>query len=172
MGNAADQTGRPQRLALRAASDRSGRVTELGKSLAGAATGGYKLAAAAFYRVRDQVLLTQEHGFAGHILESLDGYHAGGQQLLDHPGNTFFRQHRRLGALAPLAWVAEQHLLESDTVVAGCAPPAGHDSSAAEHLHAYLKRLPDFNDVEDEERALDHAEHYGGLLQALSFQVS
>lgn len=43
---------------------------------------------------------------------------------------------------------------------------------SAEHLRAYLKRLPDFDDVEAEARALDHAERYAGLLQALAFLVS
>jgi hypothetical protein len=43
---------------------------------------------------------------------------------------------------------------------------------SAEHLRAYLKRLPDFDDVEAEERALDHAERYESLLQALAFLVS
>ncbi len=43
---------------------------------------------------------------------------------------------------------------------------------SAEHLRAYLKRLPDFDDVEAEERALDHAERYNDLLQALAFLVS
>ncbi len=44
---------------------------------------------------------------------------------------------------------------------------------SAEHLRAYLKRLPDFDDVEAEERALDHTERYESLLlQALAFFVS
>jgi hypothetical protein len=43
---------------------------------------------------------------------------------------------------------------------------------SAEHLRAYLKRLPDFDDVETEERALDYAERYASLLQALAFLVS
>lgn len=43
---------------------------------------------------------------------------------------------------------------------------------SAEHLRAYLKRLPDFDDVEAEERALDYAERHNSLLQALSFLVS
>ena len=43
---------------------------------------------------------------------------------------------------------------------------------SARHLRDYLKRLPDFDDVEAEQRALDHAERYGGLLQAISFLVS
>ncbi|WP_019016376.1 DUF6880 family protein [Elioraea tepidiphila] len=43
---------------------------------------------------------------------------------------------------------------------------------SAEHLRAYLKRLPDFDDVEAETRALDHAERYESLLQALAFFVS
>ena len=43
---------------------------------------------------------------------------------------------------------------------------------SAEHLRAYLKRLPDFDDVEAEERALDHAERDESLLQALAFLVS
>lgn len=43
---------------------------------------------------------------------------------------------------------------------------------SAEHLRAYLKRLADFDDVEAEERALDYAEHYNSVRQALSFLVS
>jgi hypothetical protein len=43
---------------------------------------------------------------------------------------------------------------------------------SAEHLRAYLKRLPDFDDVEAEERALDYAERYASLLHALAFLVS
>jgi hypothetical protein len=43
---------------------------------------------------------------------------------------------------------------------------------SAQHLRAYLKRLPDFDDVEAEERALDYAERYNSLLQALGFLVS
>jgi hypothetical protein len=43
---------------------------------------------------------------------------------------------------------------------------------SAEHLRAYLKRLPDFDDVQAEEQALDHAERYGDLPQALAFLVS
>jgi hypothetical protein len=45
-------------------------------------------------------------------------------------------------------------------------------SLSATHLRAYLKRLPDFDDIEAEERALDHAQGYKSLLQALSFLVS
>lgn len=43
---------------------------------------------------------------------------------------------------------------------------------SAEYLRAYLKRLSDFDDVEAEARALDHAERYESLLQALAFLVS
>jgi len=43
---------------------------------------------------------------------------------------------------------------------------------SAEHLRAYLKRLPEFDDVEAETRALDYAERYGSLLQTLAFLVS
>jgi hypothetical protein len=43
---------------------------------------------------------------------------------------------------------------------------------STEHLRAYLKRLPDFDDFEAEERALDHAERYNSVLQALAFLVS
>jgi hypothetical protein len=43
---------------------------------------------------------------------------------------------------------------------------------SAPHLRAYLKRLPDFDDVEAEERALNHAQEHKSLLQALSFLVS
>jgi hypothetical protein len=40
------------------------------------------------------------------------------------------------------------------------------------HLRDYLKRLPDFDDFEAEERALGHVERYGDLLQAVLFLVS
>jgi hypothetical protein len=43
---------------------------------------------------------------------------------------------------------------------------------SSEHLRAYLKRLPDFDDVEAEARALNHAERYASVLQALAFLVS
>jgi hypothetical protein len=43
---------------------------------------------------------------------------------------------------------------------------------SARHLREYLKRLPEFEDFEAEQRALDHAERYGSLLQAVSFLVS
>ena len=45
-------------------------------------------------------------------------------------------------------------------------------SLSSSHLRAYLKTLPDFDDVEVEERALDHAERHESLLQALAFLVS
>ena len=45
-------------------------------------------------------------------------------------------------------------------------------SLSASHLRAYLKRLPDFDDIEAENKALDHAKRFGNLLQALSFLVS
>jgi hypothetical protein len=45
-------------------------------------------------------------------------------------------------------------------------------SLSARHLRAYLKQLPDFDDIEAEERALIFAEQYGSLLQAISFLVS
>lgn len=45
-------------------------------------------------------------------------------------------------------------------------------SLSAQHLRDYLKRLPDFDDFDAEERALNYAERYRGLLQALSFLVS
>jgi hypothetical protein len=43
---------------------------------------------------------------------------------------------------------------------------------SAEHLRAHLKRLPDFDDVEAEEQALDHAQRCESVLQALAFLVS
>ena len=45
-------------------------------------------------------------------------------------------------------------------------------SLSAEHLRAYLNRLPDFDDLEAEERALDHAQNFRNPLAALSFLVS
>lgn len=43
---------------------------------------------------------------------------------------------------------------------------------SAPHLRAYLKRLPDFDELDAEERALDHAEGCESVLQALLFLVS
>ena len=40
------------------------------------------------------------------------------------------------------------------------------------HLRAYLKHLPDFDDIETEERALDYVESYTDPVAALSFLVS
>jgi hypothetical protein len=45
-------------------------------------------------------------------------------------------------------------------------------SLSARYLRDYLQRLPEFDDFEAEERALDYAERYGSLLQAISFLVS
>lgn len=45
-------------------------------------------------------------------------------------------------------------------------------SLSAEHLRAYLNRLPDFDDLEAEERALDHAQSFKNPITALSFLVS
>jgi Family of unknown function (DUF6880) len=44
-------------------------------------------------------------------------------------------------------------------------------SLSARHLRAYLKGLPDFDDVEAEKRALDYAQRSRNLLHALSFLV-
>jgi hypothetical protein len=45
-------------------------------------------------------------------------------------------------------------------------------SLSSAHLRAYLKRLPDFDDVEAENKALDYAQRSRNLLQAVSFLVS
>jgi hypothetical protein len=45
-------------------------------------------------------------------------------------------------------------------------------SLSSAHLRAYLKRLPDFDEVEAEKKALDYAQRSRNLLQALSFLVS
>jgi len=45
-------------------------------------------------------------------------------------------------------------------------------SLSAPHLRAYLKRLPDFEDIVAETKALDHVQRSPNLLQALSFLVS
>ena len=45
-------------------------------------------------------------------------------------------------------------------------------SLSAPHLRAYLKRFPDFDDIEAEEGALDHAQGFSNRLTALSFLVS
>ena len=43
---------------------------------------------------------------------------------------------------------------------------------SARHLRDYLKRLPEFEDFDAEQRALVHAERYGSLLQSISFLVA
>ena len=45
-------------------------------------------------------------------------------------------------------------------------------SLSAEHLRAYLERLPDFDDLEAEERALDHARNFRQPIMALAFLAS
>src|ERR1700681_1798764 len=45
-------------------------------------------------------------------------------------------------------------------------------SLSSTHLRAYLKRLPDFDDVEAERKALEYAQRSRNLLQALSFLIS
>jgi Family of unknown function (DUF6880) len=45
-------------------------------------------------------------------------------------------------------------------------------SLSSTHLRAYLNRLPDFDDVKAEEKALDYVQRSRNLLQALSFLVS
>jgi hypothetical protein len=45
-------------------------------------------------------------------------------------------------------------------------------SLSSAHLRAYLKRLPDFDDVEAEKKALDYAQRSQNLLQALSFLIA
>src|SRR3954451_9443635 len=45
-------------------------------------------------------------------------------------------------------------------------------SLSSSHLREYLKRIPDFDDIEAENNALDHAKVFSHLLQALSFLVS
>lgn len=45
-------------------------------------------------------------------------------------------------------------------------------SLSARHLRAHLERLPDFDDVEAERRALDHAEGCPNALRALAFLAS
>lgn len=40
---------------------------------------------------------------------------------------------------------------------------------SARHLRDYLKRLPDFDDIEAERRALDHVENFKSLQHVLSF---
>ena len=45
-------------------------------------------------------------------------------------------------------------------------------SLSAPHLRAYLKRLPDFDDIEAEEKALDHVQQSHSPIRALSFLIS
>lgn len=43
---------------------------------------------------------------------------------------------------------------------------------SSRHLRAFLERLPDFDDVEAEKKALDHVQHVANPLQALAFLVA
>jgi hypothetical protein len=45
-------------------------------------------------------------------------------------------------------------------------------SLSSVHLRAYLKRLPDFDEIEVEKKALDYAQRSPNVLQALSFLVA
>ena len=45
-------------------------------------------------------------------------------------------------------------------------------SLSAPHLHAYLRKLPDFDDIEAEGKALDHVQQSQSPIGALSFLVS
>ena len=45
-------------------------------------------------------------------------------------------------------------------------------SLSAPHLRAYLRKLPDFDDIEAEERALDHVQQFHSPVIALSFLIS
>lgn len=45
-------------------------------------------------------------------------------------------------------------------------------SLSSSHLRAYMKKLPDFDDIDVEEKALEHAERFCSRLGALSFLVS
>lgn len=47
-----------------------------------------------------------------------------------------------------------------------------HRTLAPHHLRAYLKRLPDFDDVEAEEAAIAHAMRHPSALQALHFLIN
>lgn len=42
----------------------------------------------------------------------------------------------------------------------------------ADHLRAHLRKLPDFDDIDAEERALDHAIRYPSVHQALTFFIA
>ena len=44
-------------------------------------------------------------------------------------------------------------------------------SLSAHYLRAYLKRLPDFDDMEAEKKALDHVQRFHNRIAALSFLV-
>ena len=44
-------------------------------------------------------------------------------------------------------------------------------SLSAPHLRAYLRKLPDFDDMEAEEKALDHVQQSRGPMSALSFLI-
>ncbi|RZL84592.1 MAG: hypothetical protein EOP66_02605 [Sphingomonas sp.] len=41
----------------------------------------------------------------------------------------------------------------------------------ADYLRAYLKRLPDFDDIDAEARAIDYVSEYPGFHQALAFMI-
>jgi hypothetical protein len=59
-----------------------------------------------------------------------------------------------------------------NVTIPACRWSCFENTLSAPHLRAYLKRLPDFDDLEAEKRALEHAQGYKSVLQALSFLVS
>ncbi len=84
-------------------------------------------------------------------------------------------EHRRVG-WPEFAW-EDARIAVMDTLGKGDDAQAARWSCferalSASHLRAYLKLLPDFEDVEAEQRALDHAARHPGVLDALAFLIS
>jgi hypothetical protein len=75
-------------------------------------------------------------------------------------------------AITALVSVVRPELRPLREEAQACRLSCFESSLSTPHLRAYRKRPPDFDDLEAEERALDHAQGYKSVLQALSFLVS
>ena len=100
-------------------------------------------------------------GRAGEALEALDAAARGGQP--DPVWHEFDWEDARIDALEALGRRDEAQKMRWRCFELCLSEP---------HLRAYLKRLPDFEDMEAEERALDHALGFHDGLEGLSFLVS
>ena len=101
---------------------------------------------------------------AGRAEEALKAVDAAVHRALGDPNRCYFHwEDARIDALEALGRADEAQQVRWQCFERSLSEP---------HLRAYLKRLPDFDDIEAEEKALDHALEFRDLLTALSFLVS